>query len=72
MAAMPEETRQKISASAKRSWQSPAVRARRVKAIHRMMTPTMRAKISRTMRITWARRREAKAVEAATATRRPA
>lgn len=60
MAAMPEETRKKISDGMKRAWESPTMRQRVSEGIKRAMTPAVRQKISRAGRERWRRWREAR------------
>jgi hypothetical protein len=66
MAAMPEETKQKISEAVKRAGQSPTYRQRRSEALKRSWTPARRAAVSRERREFWRKWREAKATESVT------
>lgn len=61
MAAMPEETKQKISESIKKVYQSPTYRQRRSDGLKRSWTPARRAALSRERREFWRKWREAKA-----------
>ena len=55
MSAMPEDTRQSIAESVRRSWESHAVRARRVAGLRKSFTPARRAAIGKERRAFWRR-----------------
>lgn len=57
MAAMPEETKKKISVAVKRALESPSVRARYRSGARRRWTPEYRKDFGRRMREAWRERR---------------
>lgn len=65
MAAMPEETKQKIAEGVRKAFESPTVRKRHREGSQRAWTPARRAAYGRERREFWRKWREAKAAREA-------